>query len=235
MFISRTMVEQQPKQHNNKNNPEKASIQEAIHKVEGMSLDKSSTTTSSRKSSSEKAHPARKSRRSFQKKKRAAADLSHIKHLLDDVTAKRALLCKKNEAIRGNLITMQEALRAMPVAIQQEKARLMAKNLSLRDESNTVYSDANNESIRRSLLFQNCDAFSTSDVSISSSCFPRKVLQSQLAGDVAQGTPSRHEEQTPSAPLVALSLSPEQITSWASAVDSVIPHFGNRNDASNNS
>jgi myosin heavy subunit len=82
------------------------------------------------------------------RKKRLIA-LREVRHMLDEVSTRRTILCKENEETRKAIASMRQALTSMPKEIQEARAKLLACDRKSKDTGNV------NESIREALYAMN--------------------------------------------------------------------------------
>ena len=84
--------------------------------------------------------------------------LREVRHMLDEVSTRRTILCRENERTRGAITSMREALASMPKAVRDERAKLMAhlRKAQAQDEAAKMV----NENIRESLYSMNLTSFS---------------------------------------------------------------------------
>ena len=125
---------------------------------------------------------------SSSRKKKLIA-LREVRHMLDEVSARRTILCKENEEHARRISSMRQALASMPRAVQVERAKLLAYNKKANEElrlmvdataMSTSFSTSTvttaNENIRESLYAMN----------LTSSSMPMIVATGSTASSLMQ-------------------------------------------------
>ena len=82
-------------------------------------------------------------------RKKKLIALREVRHMLDEVSTRRTILCKENEETRKAILSMKEALTAMPKEVQEARAKLRACDRKSKDTRKV------NESIREALYSMN--------------------------------------------------------------------------------
>jgi hypothetical protein len=121
---------------------------------------------------SNKCIQARKHRCDSGSRKEKSLSLRQARHMLDKVASKRTTLSKENEIARKNLAAMQRTLKCMPTAVQEERARLMAKNRNSSPDLQKV-----NEGIRQSLNALNFTTIQSMPIIVAASTSTTAISQ----------------------------------------------------------
>ena len=88
-------------------------------------------------------------------RKKKLIALREVRHMLDEVTTRRTVLCKENEETRKAIASMRQALTAMPKAVQEERAKLMLRDRQSKEAEQGGAMRMINENIRETLYAMN--------------------------------------------------------------------------------